>query len=205
MTEPEVAALSASLGDVVRDVVTSAVAGIRDRVVNLESRPDPAPVLAALSARVAIVESLPPILAAMSDRVLAIEARAEASSTSAIGVLRDLGAIRERVALVEAREPVAGPPGPMGPPGVDGKDGAPGLRYLGVFVEGKAYEPGDGVTWAGSMWHCNAATATRPGDTAKAWTLTVKRGRDGRDGAAGPMGPPGPPGRDLTVSTVTRT
>jgi hypothetical protein len=51
-----------------------------------------------------------------------------------------------------------------------------------VYVEGKAYEPADCATWAGSMWHCNEATSTRPGDGSKFWTLMVKAGRDvGRD------------------------
>lgn len=52
----------------------------------------------------------------------------------------------------------------------------------GVYVDGKSYEPGDMVTWAGSQWHCNEATNTKPGDGLKAWTLVVKRGRDGKDG-----------------------
>lgn len=54
--------------------------------------------------------------------------------------------------------------------------------YRGVYLDGKTYERGDGVTWAGSEWHCNEATSTRPGDGSKAWTLKVKRGRDGKDG-----------------------
>jgi len=107
-------------------------------------------------------------------------------------IQRDLGHLRERIAVVETREPVPGPPGPAGidgkdgtpgPAGVDGKDGTPGLRYCGVFVEGKAYDLGDAVTWAGSLWHCNAETTTRPGESSKVWTLIVKRGRDGRDAA----------------------
>lgn len=52
----------------------------------------------------------------------------------------------------------------------------------GVYVEGKSYELGDMVTWAGSQWHCNEETSTKPGDGLKAWTLVVKRGRDGKDG-----------------------
>ena len=61
---------------------------------------------------------------------------------------------------------------------------------------GRTYEPGDGVTWAGSEWHCHSTTTTKPGDGSKAWTLKVKRGRDGKDGKDGPPGPPGPAGRD---------
>lgn len=56
--------------------------------------------------------------------------------------------------------------------------------YRGVWVEGKTYERGDGVTWGGSEWHCNEPTNSKPGDGSKAWTLKVKRGRDGKDGKA---------------------
>ena len=52
------------------------------------------------------------------------------------------------------------------------------------------------VTWAGSAWHCNETTTTKPGDGAKAWTLMVKRGRDGKDGKDGASGPEGPKGKD---------
>lgn len=61
----------------------------------------------------------------------------------------------------------------------------PFQRYQGVFIEGKAYQPGDVVTWGGSMWHCNADTSAKPGDGAKEWQLCVKRGRDGNDGRHG--------------------
>jgi hypothetical protein len=59
----------------------------------------------------------------------------------------------------------------------------PFLKYQGVFQDGKAYDAGDVVTWAGSTWHCKTATSTKPGDTAADWTLIVKRGRDGKDAA----------------------
>jgi collagen type III alpha len=78
------------------------------------------------------------------------------------------------------------------------------MIYRGVFVAGGAYGPGDAVTWAGSLWHCNAETTEKPGDGHAAWTLAVKKGRDGRDGlngAKGERGPEGKPGRDLTQLT----
>lgn len=58
--------------------------------------------------------------------------------------------------------------------------------YRGVFVLGDAYEAGDLVTWAGSLWHCNDPSEEKPGDGSKAWTLAAKRGRDGKD-FAGPQ------------------
>ena len=54
--------------------------------------------------------------------------------------------------------------------------------YRGVWVDGKAYERGDGATWGGSEWHCHRTTTAKPGDGSKDWTLKVKKGRDGRDG-----------------------
>lgn len=54
--------------------------------------------------------------------------------------------------------------------------------YRGVYLDGKSYERGDCVTWAGSEWHCNDTTSSKPGEGSKAWTLKVKRGRDGKDG-----------------------
>lgn len=61
--------------------------------------------------------------------------------------------------------------------------------YRGVYIEGKAYERGDRVTWAGSEWHCNEPTTIKPGESVKAWTLSVKRGRDGKDGRDAPSLP----------------
>jgi hypothetical protein len=104
--------------------------------------------------------------------------------------------------VIETRPPQPGPPGQdgaPGPPGHDGKDGAdgsPGLEFCGVFLEGQTYDRGQLVTCAGSSWHCNEPTTTRPGDGAKAWTLMVKRGRDGKDGKDGGPGPQGPTGKD---------
>jgi hypothetical protein len=96
-------------------------------------------------------------------------------------------ALRERLVALETREPVPGPPGPPGrdgqdgTPGLHGKDGSAGLTYRGVFLAGQDYTPGDLVTWAGSAWHCKAATTAKPGEAAADWTLMVKRGRDGKD------------------------
>jgi integrin beta 3 len=55
----------------------------------------------------------------------------------------------------------------------------PIMIYRGVYTEGAEYTRGDVVTWAGSLWHCNAPTAEKPGG--EGWTLAVKKGRDGKD------------------------
>lgn len=73
--------------------------------------------------------------------------------------------------------------------------------YRGVHADGAAHEPGDTVTWGGSLYHCNEPTTEKPGAGSKAWTLAVKRGQDGKDGKPGIKGDPGPEGkagRDLT-------
>ncbi|MBC8638273.1 hypothetical protein IAG25_15735 [Caballeronia sp. EK] len=57
----------------------------------------------------------------------------------------------------------------------------PVMIYRGVFVAGETYKAGDVVTWAGSLWHCNATTDTKPDAGGDAWTLAAKRGRDGKD------------------------
>jgi hypothetical protein len=51
----------------------------------------------------------------------------------------------------------------------------------GVFKDGSAYEPGDGVTWGGSFWIAQEKTVSKP-DSGDGWRLAVKRGRDGKDG-----------------------
>jgi len=130
--------------------------------------------LKALAAEVALVikEAVAPLLV----RLEALEARPAAVDG------RDG---RDGLPGAEGRQGidgVAGKDGVNGTDGVDGKDGAAGLSFMGVYQDGKAYDVGHLVTWAGSSWHCNEATTTKPGDGSKAWTLMVKRGRDGKDG-----------------------
>lgn len=48
-----------------------------------------------------------------------------------------------------------------------------GVEYRGVFQSAQEYGRGDLVTFAGSMWHANCATRTKPGD-GRDWTLAVK-------------------------------
>ncbi|HEL8026079.1 TPA: phage portal protein, partial [Escherichia coli] len=40
----------------------------------------------------------------------------------------------------------------------------PVMLYRGVFSAEKEYQPGDTVTWGGSLWHCDAVTTDRPDD-----------------------------------------
>lgn len=51
----------------------------------------------------------------------------------------------------------------------------------GVWSDGKAYEQGDAVTWAGSLWIAQRATPGKPDTADGGWRLAVKRGRDGKD------------------------
>ncbi|MGQ6276457.1 hypothetical protein ACUNDX_06545 [Serratia sp. IR-2025] len=60
--------------------------------------------------------------------------------------------------------------------------GIPVMIYRGVFKSEGSYQPGDTVTWGGSLWHCDEITADKPGELgSKGWTLATKRGRDGKD------------------------
>lgn len=66
----------------------------------------------------------------------------------------------------------------------------------GVFLDGRTYAKGDGVTWAGSFWIAQGETTAKPGTGATAWRLAVKRGGDGKPGIPGLNGKDGSPGRD---------
>jgi hypothetical protein len=187
--------------------------------------------LAAVTARVQD-DALTKDLGSLRERVALVEARPVLTSDPALGELREqvkgldcrgeIAALRERAAVLETRAPVPGPAGERGEKGSDGRngtvedlrlkcvpvtersfqlyagDGVPiegGLiafdveLYRGVYVDGKTYDRGDGVTWGGSEWHCNETTTSKPGEGSKAWTLKVKRGRDGKDGRDAPSVP----------------
>jgi len=75
----------------------------------------------------------------------------------------------------------------------------PVVLYRGVWVEGKAYEAGDFVTWAGAGWIARADTSARPGlpvEASRAWQLATKAGRDGKPGRDGKDGRDGINGKD---------
>lgn len=172
---------------------------LRDRIVTLETRS-----AGPTTADMAIVD--------LRERLTSLERRVVDDSLT-----KEIGAIRERIAVVEVRAQVPGPAGKDGANGKDGTDGLgfddlsvdydgdrtlalkfergsqrksfpialPFMRQQGVYIDGKSYVTGDVVTWAGSQWHCNEETSTKPGEGSKAWTLVVKRGRDGKDGRDG--------------------
>ena len=169
------------VADVIADSIAAAVRPLLDRIAGLETQ------IAGLGAVARLVEVL--------------DARLQDVAT------KDIGALRERIAVVEMRPPIPGPPGP---PGKDGRDGldVKDLRltydvhtraldlhdtahdahaattldgvpaYRGVW-QTKDYAPGDLVTHSGSTWHCNVATLAQPGESPD-WTLMVKRGKDAR-------------------------
>lgn len=161
----------------------SVLGDLRDRVVTVETK-------AAMSAP--LIDTTPVDLSPVCERLATLETKLgvlESFDVSIEALEKDFGAVRERLAAVEARPLLPGPPGdpgPAGKDGADGKDGTAGLSFEGVYQEGKTYERGQLSTWAGSSWHCNAPTTTKPGDGSKDWTLMVKRGRDGRDGLNAP-------------------
>jgi hypothetical protein len=184
-----------------------------------------------------VIETIILALAPARARFAEIDERfGRVAMETALLVTRELGAMRERVAVVEVKPLIPGPIGPAGRDGVDGvgfddliveHDGErtftfkavrgdvvkalgtftlPIPIYRKVWIEGRTYEPCDRVTWAGSEWHCETATTTKPGDGSKAWVLSVKHGRDAKDGRDGAVGPPGPrgPGWEETMDERRR-
>lgn len=174
------------------DDVTPRVAVLEAGLSVLETKAAmsvPPPVdLSKIHERLTAIETTQAIPTAAEIMLNDVKARLSQLETKSVpdGVGSEMAALRERVAVLEVR-PVA--PGPAGEPGPAGKDGAAGLSWEGVHQDGRTYEKGHLVTWAGSSWHCNAPTTTKPGEGSKDWTLMVKRGRDGRDGKDAEMVP----------------
>ncbi len=71
-----------------------------------------------------------------------------------------------------------------------------------VWRAGRTYPKGAGTTVNGAWWIARESTTTRPGDgspeSAKAWRLAVKGGKDGKPGPQGPAGKDWKPGDDPT-------
>ena len=49
------------------------------------------------------------------------------------------------------------------------------LQYKGVWMNGELYRRGNLATFAGSLWHCEASTMSKPGTDAT-WKLAIQRG-----------------------------
>jgi integrin beta 3 len=94
----------------------------------------------------------------------------------------------------DGRDGLPGIQGEKGLPGLAGKDGAPGqdglngkdghsFKFKGRYEEGKEYDVGHVVFFAGTSWHCNSPTAKKPAQyNTNEWEPFAIRGRDGRDG-----------------------
>lgn len=138
----------------------------------------------------AVVVTMQSVLAPVKARMSQLEVEIQGWIRQVEALLADtkeLGPIRERLAVLETRPPMPGPPGkdgepgPPGPPGQDGKS----FTFERAWDPNKTYDVGQYVNWQGSLWHCNGPTDRRPGDGSEAWTLAVKHGKDGRDGKDG--------------------
>jgi hypothetical protein len=62
----------------------------------------------------------------------------------------------------------------------------------GVFKDGEAYQQGDAVTWAGSLWIAQKDAPEGKPETSRDWRLAVKRGRDGKETVRAEPKPAGP-------------
>jgi hypothetical protein len=142
--------------------------------------------------------------AAIETRLAVAEARLAIFDT----VTKELGGVKERLAVVEVLKPVPGPAGEKGEPGRDGtldqiklaydgrrtvtfcyKDGTPidgGTIRLGhpldegIWRPGVVYEQGAGVTHEKSWWIAQCETSERPG-VSKTWRLAACHGQPGRN------------------------
>ena len=167
----------------------TAIGDVRDRLVTIETKasmpmastPTPDVDLSPIHQRLTAIETTQAIPTAAEIMLTDVKERLTMLEQKSVPDLvgPDLAALRERVAVLEVRPAV---PGPAGEPGAPGKDGAAGLSFEGVYQEGRTYEKGHVVAWAGSSWHCNAHTTMKPGDGCSDWSLMVKKGRDGKDG-----------------------
>lgn len=168
--------------DVKADIGT--LTDIRDRLLMIETK--------AAALQMPTPVDLAPVLVRQAELGVvldALKAWRDGAEVADSRAREEFAGLRERLAVLESRPLVAGPPGPAGKDGDAGKDGTPGLTYEGVYQDGQQYEKGQLVTWAGSMWHANESTKMKPGDGSKDWTMTVKRGRDGKDVSEPRMGP----------------
>jgi hypothetical protein len=142
-----------------------------------------------------VVTTITRALAPLQARLTQIDAQLSAHLASVttevtLAVSRELGPVRERLAVLETRAPVPGPPGKDGTNGADGfslEDFAvdfdgdrtitlafarpgreaqrfpltlPFQKYQGPYQTGRTYVAGDTVSLRGCEWHCNAPMTT---------------------------------------------
>jgi hypothetical protein len=137
-----------------------------------------------------VITAFKTALAPLTARVAALETHTT-SASDVVTMTREMATLRERLAVLETRAPIPGPPGTSGKDGADGlgfddldvaHDGERGvtfrfqrgekvkeiavafpcLLYRGTYTPGTSYAAGDVVTLGGSAWHCQKTTTTRP-------------------------------------------
>lgn len=181
--------------------IDDGLAAVRDRLMALETK------VAQPLAVEAVLSDVKQRVEALQTSITAVEGKC----TEGVSGLRERVAVVEVRAQVPGPSGHDGAPGKDGQDGLGFDDVAvdfdgdrtlsvnfvrglqrksfpiplPFLRFQGVYQDGQPYTKGDTVTWAGSLWHCQTDTATKPGDGSKDWTLCAKRGRDGKDGRDG--------------------
>lgn len=182
--------------------LTKMIAAISERIVALETKAaqsmPPPPVIDPV-----VPVDLSPVL----ERVASVEVRLSTLSD----LTKDIGTLRERVAVVEVRQPIPGPPGVNGKDGADGmgwddlavehdgersfavkltrgdrvKDAGtfviPAQIYRGIYTDGRTYEPGDTVTYARSLWHCLKTTILKPDAVSRNAVTGEAGGPQGKD------------------------
>ena len=118
------------------------------------------PDLRALAGEVVLL--LKSALTPVQERLAVTDERLNAFARALLTVddlTKENAALRERVAVLEARPLIPGPPGDPGPPGADGKDGTPGLEWKKTYKDDLTYEPGQIVKWGGSTYVCIKTTS----------------------------------------------
>lgn len=157
------------------DTLAKELGALRDRVLVVETK-------GAVSVLpVDVVPALLPVLERLAVAEAQIASLVSCGQDDAL--MKELGALHERVAVVEVRPPLPGPPGDPGPPGkdgLDGKDGDPGLAFKGIYRGDRTYEPGELVRWGGSTYHCVTTTTGVKPDATPPYTVGPEGTKDFR-------------------------
>lgn len=140
MTEDELAAIIAGIAPIIREHVSEAVAGLRDRIVVVETKatipPPQDPALITLREQTtALTKDIDALREKVGNVLRDQSLDSERIEAYKSALEKDAAALRERVAVVETRAPLPGPAGKDGAPGLNGKDGADGLGFDDMAVE----------------------------------------------------------------------